>query len=857
MCPGRLCDKGGAILLNEGLSPEATRVLFYLIGFLILLAFTSLILRGVFKGATTSTDTPRNTESRAQVYTISLPQGTAWEPKRAYSLMEHLLSLFGSQLDLRILIEPGQVLWQIIDPRSTLSSPAASSQAIQALYPSAEVTVSPYTRPELTYPFIRFISLAKLKGPFYKPLLSVNEIKKVDPLASLVQAMSGLTEGERLVFTLHIWGSVDKKTWRRGVKKTQFSYMARWRHRNLQLLGVFLTKGRSSYTPLKGTGVTGKGRYIQEDQKVLEQKLYEQHLFNAHLLLEFDFLLPEQADRLDNLSSVISNQFATTYNWWTWPDFDEFEEPRQLENPIEEQYFNTPRIISRYSQSPTALWKSAKAVLSIEELAALWHLPHDGFAATEIAWAPIRKVAPATLVKDKEGVLIGYNVLADRKNPIRLSDKSRETHVNIVGRTGVGKSTLMHNLIHQDIKDGKGVGVVDPHGKLVSDILCYSIPDDRVDDVVVIDIANEEYPPPLNPMIVPGERSNIAAGQVIAVLDKIYDIKAQRAEDALTAALVTLWQDPTPTVRDVVKLFTNIEYRHRFLDNADDMDDIVTLEFWEEFQDQSPSVQRDLSRPVIHRMRHFYRNPTLYPMMCHPEAFDFSRLIRDRKIILISLGIDERKVPAPEQQLLGAVLVSQLQMAAMGSLEKATPFFLYIDEVQNFVTTSLDKLLDEARKFGLHLTMANQYLGQLKGRILDSVMGNVGATIVFQIGLNDARLLGSYFKPEFSAEDLVNLDVFTTAVKMRSKEGQTLPAFSIHTMPPPGDTESGEAKERERLILQGREQVIRKRSVDLYTPKTRQDVLDWLGKRYPRPKFGGPKKDTDGPADEDWVVPEG
>jgi len=221
----------------------------------------------------------------------------------------------------------------------------------------------------------------------------------------------------------------------------------------------------------------------------------------------------------------------------------------------------------------------------------------------------------------------------------------------------------------------------------------------------------------------------------------------------MTAALVALWQERTPTVRDVAKLFTDIEYRYRLLERVENL---VALEFWEDFGKKSPSVQENLSHPVVHRMRHFYRNPTLYPMMCHPDALDFTNLIATKKILLISLGVDERKVPPPEQQMQGTTLVSQLQMAVMSSLERPTPFSLFIDEVQNFVTTSLDKVLSEARKYGLRLTMANQFLGQLKGDILESVIGNIGATVVFQIGLKDAKLLAPYYQPEFSAEDFSN-----------------------------------------------------------------------------------------------------
>jgi hypothetical protein len=310
----------------------------------------------------------------------------------------------------------------------------------------------------------------------------------------------------------------------------------------------------------------------------------------------------------------------------------------------------------------------------------------------------------------------------------------------------------------------------------------------------------------------------------------------------MTSALVSLWQEEMPTIRDVVRLFTDVEYRYRVLEGVED---IGAQEFWEYFEELTPSTQWNLSLPVIHRMQHFYRFPTLYAMMCHPDTLDFTSLVTNQKIILISLGVDDRKVPPPEQQLLGAVLVSQLQMAVMASLKRKTPFYLYIDEVQNFVTSSLNEMLGEARKYDLNLTVANQFLGQLKGKTLEAVMGNVGITVVFQVGPNDARALASFLAPEFKAEDLMNLNLYQTAVKMRLGL-QTLPAFSLETRPRPGDSESQEARTREERI--------RQRSIKQYTPTTREEVLAWHKKRYPRTKFAKLRKNKADLGSEDWVV---
>jgi hypothetical protein len=300
-------------------------------------------------------------------------------------------------------------------------------------------------------------------------------------------------------------------------------------------------------------------------------------------------------------------------------------------------------------------------------------------------WTTGGKVpVPAALAKNKQGILIGDNVYSGRITPIYMRNEDRDTHLNIVGKTKVGKSTFMHNLINQDIAAGRGVGVIDPHGKLISDILRCSIPDSRIDDVVIIDIADEEFPPPLNPMMIPGARGQSAANQLVAIMDAVYGgfDKTTRIGTLLSAALVTLWQEQTPTVRDISRLFKDTEYRHKLLNQ---LDDELSWDFWkEEFESLSPGRREEFVYPVLYRIRTFFGNPILYPIMCHPRSLDFAKLISSGKIILVSLKVDEEKIPPREQRLLGAVLVSQLQMAATKSWKGENTFYLYIDEAQYF-----------------------------------------------------------------------------------------------------------------------------------------------------------------------------
>lgn len=358
--------------------------------------------------------------------------------------------------------------------------------------------------------------------------------------------------------------------------------------------------------------------------------------------------------------------------------------------------------------------------------------------------------------------------------------------------------------------------------------------------MILLDLANEDCPPPLNLLAhVPQvERGNVA-GRLMAVLTTLYDDfkDAQTVPDTLWSALVTLLYDDTPTVRDIARLFHDPVYRTGLLTK---LDNEAALEFWERYELLSHAQQEQLVRPLLWRMRAFYGNAVLYPMLCHPDTLDFPTLIAQHKILLISLKADEARIPAREQQLIGMAVLSQLQQAVMGRAAGSTPYYLYVDEVQHFVTTSLETLFAEARKFGLTLTLANQYLKQLAGTLLDALLGNIGALIVFQCGLDDAKALAPYFAPGFDAERLINLNKYEAAVKLRFHE-ETQPAFSLHTLPP---------LLRTPIPPQAiaREHQLRYLSMQHYTPKSRADVLAWLHARYP----AGPQRLT--PRGETTVV---
>lgn len=300
----------------------------------------------------------------------------------------------------------------------------------------------------------------------------------------------------------------------------------------------------------------------------------------------------------------------------------------------------------------------------------------------------------------------------------------------------------------------------------------------------------------------------------------------------LGMALHTVLADDTPTVRDIAKIAWDVQYLEELLDRVTSEG---ALDFWDRFKGMTAGEQEEYFEPILGRIEALYDNELLYPAVCHPDPLDLGTYIKAGKIVLISLCPPENVGLAPsEQALLGSILVSQFQLAVMAQ-RPAERFFLYVDEAQHFVTTSLPELFNEARGQNLSLTLSNQFLKQLVGNTLHAIMGNVGAIVAFQIGPDDAHTLASdILKPQFSSVDLTHMEVHHAAISMRYDNKQQEP-FSLEgkdVLKPPPDAIQREAE-------------IRELSRQQYTPRSREDIRAWLAKRYPRKRRGKPKTDDE------------
>lgn len=423
---------------------------------------------------------------------------------------------------------------------------------------------------------------------------------------------------------------------------------------------------------------------------------------------------------------------------------------------------------------------------------------------------PANAPSPQFVFNDNEYVVLGINAFQGNTQTVKLNYRDRVDHVNILGRTRVGKSTLMHHMIHQDILAGKSVGVIDPHGSLVEDILRSSIPEDREKEVILLDVHDTDYPVALNLLKAPPNvPTSEVANQTVSVIRKIFADywSPTRMETVLKVALLTLLVDDDSTIMDVPRLLHDSDFRAKFYNEKTDP---MALQYWlYQYEPATSQEKINIAAPIMHRLSKFYEDLSLRNMVCQQTSLDFSRMLDQRTIFLANLG----GMPDVEAETFGAMLISKLQIAAMSreklSRGQLAPFFLYIDEVQNFSTTSLPVLFSGAGKYGLSLVVANQYLRQLEGETLGAVLGNAGTSIIFRLGPQDAPVIAPFVRPYFTSSDLESMGRFRAVVKMQIN-AEAVPAFNIHTYAPPPDYRDAEAR-IERIRSYSRAQYAQKR----------------------------------------------
>lgn len=455
-------------------------------------------------------------------------------------------------------------------------------------------------------------------------------------------------------------------------------------------------------------------------------------------------------------------------------------------------------------------------ILNSEELTSLWHLPLPTTETPNILWLSSRK-APAPVNVPTEGMTLGVNEFRGVDTVIKMKAVDRRRHVYIIGTTGSGKSVLMAEMIKQDIRNGEGVCVVDPHGSLIEDVLP-SIPEERLDDVIIFDPSDMERPMGLN--MLEGEtveQRDFAVQEMIAIFYKLFppEMIGPMFEHNMRNTMLTLMEDTEypGTIAEIPRMFTDTAFQKYKLTKVKDP---VVRAFWEkEMAKTSDFHKSEMLGYLISKVGRFVENAMMRNIIGQPRsAFNIREVMDKRKILLVNLS--KGKVGEVNANLLGLIIVSKLQMAALSRADipesQRNDFYLYIDEFQNFITPSIATILSEARKYKLNMIMAHQYMGQLvegqDTKIRDAVLGNVGTMVVFRIGVEDAEILEKQFAPVFSAFDLINIDRYHAYIRLLVDNTASKP-FNMGTYPPSdGDPKiAARAKELSRLKF-GRDRAV-------------------------------------------------
>jgi len=436
--------------------------------------------------------------------------------------------------------------------------------------------------------------------------------------------------------------------------------------------------------------------------------------------------------------------------------------------------------------------ESQALIMNTEEAASLFHLPLTSTDTPNIKWLTARK-APAPLNVPKEGVRLGTNVYRAQKTAIRIKRADRRRHMYIIGKSGVGKSVFMGGLAAQDIQNGEGVCIVDPHGDLVDDVLA-SVPKERADDIIVFDPADVERPLGLNLLEYDPrypEQKTFVINEVIKIFDKLYDLKATGGpmfEQYMRNAMLLIMEDPESgsTLMEISRVLADEEYRRYKLSKCKTQ---VVKDFWTKEAEKAggEAALQNMVPYITSKLNTFVSNDFMRPIIGQQtSAINFRDVMDKQKILLVRLS--KGRLGDINTNLLGMVIVGKILMAALSRTdapkEERQDFYLYIDEFQNFTTDSIAVILSEARKYMLNLVIAHQYIGQLVHNndttIRDSVFGNVGTIVCFKIGVDDAETLAKEFAPIFNEYDVINIEKYTAYVKLLV-DNEATKAFNMQT----------------------------------------------------------------------------
>ncbi len=429
-------------------------------------------------------------------------------------------------------------------------------------------------------------------------------------------------------------------------------------------------------------------------------------------------------------------------------------------------------------------------MLNLKELSTLYHFPLS-ISSTSQLKQDSSKIAPAPPGTPTDGIILGLNKYRHRETYVHMAPEDRLRHFYVIGQTGTGKTHILKTMIIQDILNGDGVCFIDPHGSDIQDILDH-IPPERIDDVIYFDPAYTERPMALNMLdydIRYPEQKSFVINEMMSIFNKLFDMKTGGGGPMFeqyfrnSAGLVMDHPESGSTLLEISRVLANKEFRDmklRYCKNP------IIKQFWENAEKTTGEQGLENFVPYItSKFDPFISNEIMRPVIAQQKSsFNFREIMDSKKILLVNLS--KGRLGEINANLIGLVLVGKILMAALSRVDsldkKLPPFYLYIDEFQNISTDSISSILSEARKYGLGLHIAHQYIAQLDEGIKNSVFGNVGTTATFRISSDDAQYLEKKFAPVFMADDIMKIPNRNAYLQMIG-HGKPLQPFNISTLP--------------------------------------------------------------------------
>ncbi len=457
--------------------------------------------------------------------------------------------------------------------------------------------------------------------------------------------------------------------------------------------------------------------------------------------------------------------------------------------------------------------KKRSLALNAEELTSCVHFQTKAIKSSSSLRRDAVKKASAPATMPSEGVLLGVNDFQGNEREVRIAPEDRLRHFYVIGQTGTGKSTILKNMAIQDIQNGEGVCMIDPHGSDLDDILA-TVPKERYEDVIYFDPSSTEMPIGLNMLEYDPahpEQKTFVVNEMLSIFDKLFDMKnagGPMFEQYFRNAVLLVMEDPESgnTLSDVSRVLSDGNYRAMKLSKCKNP---IVVQYWREIAEKAGG-EASLANVVPYitsKFDVFLSNDIMRPIVSQEQStLNFRDIMDNKKLLFVNLS--KGRLGDINAHLLGLIIVGKILMASLSRGSEARnlpPFYLYLDEFQNITTDSISVILSEARKYKLGLHMAHQFIAQLEEKIRDSVFGNVGSLAIFRVGANDAEFLEKQLEPVFSAHDIMNIDNYNAYMRLLINGVPGVP-FSIKTLPPhQGSSENTEKLKKYSALKYGRD----------------------------------------------------